>query len=158
MTDETKYLMGEEKIPHAWYNIAADLPSPPPPILHPGTGKPVGPDDLSPLFPMALIGQEVSAERHVEIPQPVRDIYRLWRPTPLYRAHRLERALGTPAKIFYKYEGVSPAGSHKPNTAVAQAYYNKAAGIKRLSTETGAGQWGSALSYACNVFGIECMV
>ena len=128
MSEQTKYLLGEDRIPHAWYNIVADLPSPPPPVLHPGTGKPVGPDDLAPLFPMALIGQEVSGERHIEIPEPVRDIYRMWRPTPLYRARRLEKALGTTARIFYKNEGVSPAGSHKPNTAVAQAFYNKARG------------------------------
>ena len=148
LSEQTKYLMGEDRIPHAWYNIVADLPSPPPPVLHPGTGKPVGPDDLAPLFPMALIGQEVSAERHIEIPAPVRDVYRLWRPTPLYRARRLEKALGTGARIFYKYEGVSPAGSHKPNTAVAQAFYNKQEGVTKLSTETGAGQWGSALAFA----------
>src|SRR6185437_107614 len=158
MSEQTKYLMGEEKIPHAWYNIIADLPSPPPPVLHPGTGKPVGPDDLSPLFPMALIGQEVNGERHVEIPQPVRDIYRLWRPTPLYRARRLEKALGTSARIFYKYEGVSPAGSHKPNTAVAQAFYNKQEGVTKLSTETGAGQWGSSLAFAGALFGLEVKV
>ncbi len=122
MSEHTKYLLGEGKIPHAWYNIVADLPSPPPPVLHPGTGQPVGPSDLAPLFPMALIGQEVSAERQVEIPTPVRDIYRLWRPTPLYRARRLEKAIGTTARIFYKYEGVSPAGSHKPNTAVDRLF------------------------------------
>src|SRR5947209_3804310 len=126
MSDQIKYVMGEEKIPRAWYNIAADLPAPPPPVLHPGTGKPIGPADLAPLFPMALIAQEVSADRHIEIPEPVRDIYRMWRPTPLFRARSLEKALGTTARIFYKYEGVSPAGSHKPNTAVPQAYYNKA--------------------------------
>jgi tryptophan synthase beta chain len=158
MTEQTKYVMGEDRIPRAWYNIAADLPSPPPPVLHPGTGKPIGPDDLAPLFPMALIGQEVSAERQIEIPEPVRDVYRLWRPTPLYRARALEKKLGTSARIFYKYEGVSPAGSHKPNTAVAQAYYNKAAGVKKLSTETGAGQWGSALAFAGGVFGLEVKV
>jgi tryptophan synthase beta chain len=138
--------------------MQADLPTPLAPVLHPGTKQPVGPDDLSPIFPMALIGQEVSQERWIEIPEPVRDIYQLWRPTPLYRAHRLEKALGTPAKIYYKYEGVSPAGSHKPNTAVPQAYYNQLEGVKRLSTETGAGQWGSALSLACNYFGMECKV
>ncbi len=132
----------------AWYNIAADLPVPPLPPLHPGTGQPIGPDDLAPLFPMALIGQEVSAEREIEIPEPVRDAYRLYRPSPLYRAHRLERALDTPAHIYYKYEGVSPAGSHKPNTAIPQAFYNKQEGVKRLATETGAGQWGSALAFA----------
>ena len=158
MSEETKYLLGEEKIPHSWYNIVADLPSPPPPVLHPGTGKPVGPDDLSPLFPMALIGQEVSAERQIEIPKPVRDIYRMWRPTPLYRARRLEKALGTTARIFYKYEGVSPAGSHKPNTAVAQAFYNSQEGVKKLSTETGAGQWGSSLAFAGALFGLEVKV
>ncbi len=129
MSEQSKYLLGEDRIPQAWYNIVADLPAPPPPVLHPGTGKPVGPDDLAPLFPMALIGQEVSTERHVEIPKPVRDIYRLWRPTPLHRARRLEKALGTTARIFYKYEGVSPAGSHKPNTAVPQAFYNKEEGV-----------------------------
>ena len=158
MSEQTKYLMGEDRIPHAWYNIIADLPSPPPPVLHPGTGQPVGPSDLAPLFPMALIGQEVSGERHVEIPTPVRDIYRMWRPTPLYRARRLEKALGTTARIFYKYEGVSPAGSHKPNTAVAQAFYNKEAGVRRLVTETGAGQWGSALALAGALFGLEVRV
>ena len=142
MSDQHKYVMGEDRIPHSWYNVIADLPAPPPPVLHPGTGQPIGPADLAPLFPMALIGQEVSTERHIEIPGPVRDVYRMWRPTPLYRAHGLEKALGTTARIFYKYEGVSPAGSHKPNTAVAQAYYNKAEGVKKLSTETGAGQWG----------------
>ena len=150
--------MGEDRIPRAWYNIVADLPSPPPPVLHPGTGKPVGPDDLAPLFPMALIGQEVSAERHIEIPAPVRDVYRMWRPTPLYRARRLEKALGTNARIFYKYEGVSPAGSHKPNTAVAQAFYNKEEGVTKLSTETGAGQWGSSLAFAGALFGLEVKV
>ncbi len=155
--DTYKYMLGEDRIPRAWYNIAADLPGLPPP-LHPGTGKPIGPDDLAPLFPMALIAQEVSTERHVEIPDPVRDIYKLWRPTPLYRARRLEKALGTSARIFYKYEGVSPAGSHKPNTAVAQAYYNKAEGVTKLSTETGAGQWGSSLAFAGSVFGLDVQV
>ena len=158
MSEQSKYLMGEDRIPHAWYNIIADLPSPPPPVLNPGTGQPVGPDDLSPLFPMALIGQEVSGERHIEIPKPVRDIYRMWRPTPLYRARRLEKALGTTARIFYKYEGVSPAGSHKPNTAVAQAFYNREEGVKKLSTETGAGQWGSSLAFAGALFGLEVKV
>jgi tryptophan synthase beta chain len=158
MSDDTcKYLLGEDRIPRAWYNIAADLPGLPPP-LHPGTGKPIGPDDLAPLFPMALIAQEVSTERHVEIPDPVRDIYKMWRPTPLHRARRLEQALGTSARIFYKYEGVSPAGSHKPNTAVAQAYYNKAEGVTKLSTETGAGQWGSSLAFAGSVFGLDVKV
>jgi tryptophan synthase beta chain len=153
-----RYTLSERDIPKTWYNVIPDLPAPLWPPLHPATGKPAGPQDLAPIFPMALIEQEVSAAPSISIPEPVLDVLRLWRPTPLYRARRLEQALGTPAKIFYKYEGVSPAGSHKPNTAVAQAYYNKAAGIQRLSTETGAGQWGSALSYACNVFGIECMV
>jgi tryptophan synthase beta chain len=156
--DTTKYVLDEEQIPRDWYNIVADLPRPPEPVLHPGTLQPVGPADLEPLFPMALIAQEVAAERQIEIPEPVRDVYRLWRPTPLYRARRLERALGTPAKIYYKYEGVSPAGSHKPNTAVAQAFYNKEAGVKRLTTETGAGQWGSALAFAGALFGLEVRV
>jgi tryptophan synthase beta chain len=158
MTDSVKYQLGEDQIPRAWYNIAADLPVPPPPPLHPGTGQPVGPEDLAPLFPMALIMQEVSTEREIPIPDAVRDIYRQWRPTPLYRARRLERALDTPAKIYYKYEGVSPAGSHKPNTAVAQAYYNKQEGVKRLITETGAGQWGSSLAMAGAFFGLEVLV
>ncbi len=158
MTGPVKYLIDETRIPKAWYNLAADLPSPPPPPLHPGTHQPVGPDDLAPLFPMALIGQEVSAEREIEIPEPVREVYRQWRPSPLYRARRLESALQTPAKIYYKYEGVSPAGSHKPNTAVAQAFYNKEAGVRRLTTETGAGQWGSALAFAGALFGIEVQV
>src|SRR5438552_3461856 len=137
----TKFLLDESEIPTHWYNLVADLPQPPAPVLHPGTGQPIGPADLAPLFPMALIAQEVSAERYIEIPDQVREIYRLWRPSPLYRAHRLEKALDTPARIYYKYEGVSPAGSHKPNTAVAQAYYNKQEGVKRIATETGAGQW-----------------
>jgi tryptophan synthase beta chain len=158
MSESVKYQMSEERIPRAWYNIAADLPAPPPPVLHPGTGKPIGPDDLAPLFPMALIGQEVSTERAIEIPDPVREIYRLWRPTPLYRARRLEHKLGTKARIFYKYEGVSPAGSHKPNTAVAQAFYNKQQGVAKLTTETGAGQWGSALAFAGGVFGLEVKI
>ncbi len=158
MKDSVKYLLSEDRIPRAWYNIAADLPVPLPPPLHPGTGKPIGPDDLAPLFPMALIAQEVSAERDIEIPEPVREIYKLWRPAPLYRAHRLEQALDTPARIFYKYEGVSPPGSHKPNTAVPQAFYNNEAGIKKLSTETGAGQWGSSLAFAGALFGIEVKV
>ncbi len=156
--ESTKYLLPEAEIPTAWYNIIADLPVSPAPVLHPGTGQPIGPADLAPLFPMALIMQEVSSERYIPIPQEILDVYRLWRPTPLFRAHRLEAALQTPAKIFYKYEGVSPAGSHKPNTAVAQAFYNKQEGVTRISTETGAGQWGSALAFACNVFGIECKV
>ncbi|MGZ5828293.1 MAG: TrpB-like pyridoxal phosphate-dependent enzyme [Xanthobacteraceae bacterium] len=158
MVESTKYLLPEDRIPRAWYNIAADLPSPPPPPLHPGTGQPIGPDDLTPIFPMALIAQEVSAEREIEIPGPVRDVYKLWRPAPLFRAYRLERALDTPARIFYKYEGVSPPGSHKPNTAVPQAFYNKEAGIKKLSTETGAGQWGSSLAFAGQIFGLEVKV
>jgi tryptophan synthase beta chain len=145
-------------MPTRWYNILADLPVPPPPYLHPGTGQPVGPDDLAPLFPMELIQQEVTTERYVEIPDDVQDVYRLWRPSPLYRAHRLEKALGTPARIYYKYEGVSPAGSHKPNTAVPQAYYNKQAGITKLTTETGAGQWGTALAFACAQYDMQCEV
>lgn len=158
MSDQIKFLLPENRIPKAWYNIQADLPEPLPPMLHPGTMQPIGPDDLAPLFPMELIMQEVTTEREVEIPEPVRDIYKLWRPAPLYRARRLEEALGTPAKIFYKYEGVSPAGSHKPNTAIPQAFYNQQAGIKRLSTETGAGQWGTSLSFAGGVFGIDVTV
>ena len=158
MTDTIKYLLDESRIPKTWYNLIADLPAPPPPVLHPGTMKPVGPDDLAPLFPMSLIMQEVSAEREIEIPRPVREIYKQWRPSPLYRARRLEQALGTPARIYYKYEGVSPAGSHKPNTAVAQAFYNKEAGVKRITTETGAGQWGSSLAFAGALFGIEVAV
>ncbi len=154
----TKYLLDEKDIPTKWYNIQADLKTPLPPVLHPGTGKPIGPQDLAPLFPMELIKQEVSQERWVEIPEEIRDVYRLWRPTPLYRARRLEKALGTPARIYYKYEGVSPAGSHKPNTAVAQAYYNKKEKVTRISTETGAGQWGSALALACQMFGLQCKV
>ena len=158
MADTIKYLLAEEQIPKSWYNIMADLPSPPPPPLHPGTLQPLGPDDLAPLFPMALIMQEVSADREIEIPGPVREIYKQWRPSPLYRARRLEKVLDTPAKIYYKYEGVSPAGSHKPNTAVAQAFYNREAGIRKISTETGAGQWGSALAFAGALFGIEVQV
>ena len=145
-------------IPTHWYNLAADLPEPVPPALHPGTREPLGPEDLAPLFPMALIEQEVSTERYLEIPQTVREIYALWRPAPLIRAHRLERAIDTPAKIYYKYEGVSPAGSHKPNTAVAQAHYNAVEGTKKLTTETGAGQWGASLSLACSLLGLECEV
>jgi tryptophan synthase beta chain len=155
---QTRHLLDEDAIPTHWYNVAADLDSLPPPPLHPGTGQPLGPDDLAPLFPMALIGQEVSAERWVPIPDEVRAAYALWRPTPLHRAHRLEEALGTKSRIFYKYEGVSPSGSHKPNTAVAQAYFNAQEGVRRIATETGAGQWGSALSFACTMFGIECKV
>jgi tryptophan synthase beta chain len=158
MSSRTKFLLTEKAIPKAWYNIQADLPQPLPPVIHPGTAEPIGPDDLAPLFPMALIGQEVSRERWIEIPDPVRDIYRLWRPTPLYRARRLEQALDTPAHVYYKYEGVSPAGSHKPNTAVAQAFYNKEEGVAGLATETGAGQWGSSLAMACSLFGLECEV
>ncbi len=146
------------EVPTHWYNLAADLPEPTPPALHPGTREPLGPEDLAPLFPMALIMQEVSTERWIEIPEPVREIYQLWRPSPLIRARRLERALATPAKIYYKYEGVSPAGSHKPNTAVAQAYYNVAEGITKLTTETGAGQWGASLSMACSLLGLRCEV
>src|SRR5437763_10156998 len=156
--DHTKFLLSEDAIPSHWVNLLPDLPGDPLPPLHPGTGEPAGPDDLAPLFPMALIEQEMSPEPMIAIPDAVRDAYRLWRPTPLYRARRLEQALDTPAKIFYKYEGVSPAGSHKPNTAVAQAYYNKQEGVARLSTETGAGQWGSALSQACSFFGLQCKV
>jgi tryptophan synthase beta chain len=155
MSDSVKYVLDEQQIPKAWYNLVPDLPSPPPPVLHPGTLKPIGPDDLAPLFPMSLIAQEVSMERDIEIPGPVRDVYRQWRPTPLYRARRLERVLDTPARIYYKYEGVSPAGSHKPNTAVAQAFYNREAGVRRITTETGAGQWGSSLAFAGALFGIE---
>lgn len=161
MSDLTKVVLSERDMPTHWYNINADLPAAGvtlPPPLHPGTGQPLGPADLAPLFPMSLIQQEVSTERYIEIPDEVQEIYKLWRPTPLYRAHRWEKALGTPAKIYYKYEGTSPAGSHKPNTAVPQAYYNKEAGVKRITTETGAGQWGSALSFACQMFGIECKV
>jgi tryptophan synthase beta chain len=156
--DSIKYLLDERRLPAAWYNLAADLPVPPPPVLHPGTHQPVGPGDLEPLFPMALIEQEVSTAREIPIPEPVRDVYRQWRPTPLYRARRLEAVLGTPAKIFYKYEGVSPTGSHKPNTAVPQAFYNREAGISRLATETGAGQWGSSLAFAGALFGVHVEV
>jgi tryptophan synthase beta chain len=156
--DSTKIFLSEQDIPRQWYNIIPDLPKPLLPVLHPGTKQPIGPADLAPLFPMELIKQEVSQERWIDIPDEVLDIYRLWRPSPLYRAKRLEQKLDTPAKIYYKYEGVSPAGSHKPNTAVAQAYYNKEEGVKRITTETGAGQWGSALSLACNFFDIECKV
>jgi len=145
-------------MPTQWYNIQADLPRPLPPVIHPATGQPITPDDLAPIFPMALIMQEVSQERWIDIPEPVREVYKLWRPTPLYRARRWEKALDTPAHIYYKYEGVSPPGSHKPNTAVPQAFYNKEEGQTRLTTETGAGQWGSALSFACNLFDLECKV
>jgi tryptophan synthase beta chain len=150
-----KFLLDESKMPKAWYNINADLPVPPAPVLHPGTMQPVTPDFLSVLFPMSLIMQEVSAERWIEIPEPVAEVYKLWRPTPMFRAVRLEKALDTPAHIYYKYEGVSPVGSHKPNTAVPQAFFNKEAGTKALTTETGAGQWGSALAMACNFFGLD---
>ena len=155
---DTRILLSENELPRQWYNIAADLPRPLPPPINPGTMQPIGPADLSPIFPMALIAQEVSAERWIDIPDEVRDVYKLWRPSPLHRAHRLEKQLQTPAHIYYKYEGTSPVGSHKPNTAVAQAYYNKEAGIRRLATETGAGQWGSALAMACRMFGLECTV
>src|SRR5690349_3142719 len=157
-TAQHKILLDESQLPTQWYNVVPDLPSPPPPPLHPGTLQPVGPDDLAPLFPMDLILQEVTGERFVDIPGEVLDVYKLWRPSPLYRAHRLEQALGTPARIYYKYEGVSPAGSHKPNTAVPQAYYNAKAGVRKLTTETGAGQWGTALAFASALFGLECEV
>ncbi len=154
----TKILLDESDMPTRWYNVVPDLPSPPPPPLHPGTHLPIGPEDLAPLFPVALIEQEVTAQSWVDIPGAVLDVYRLWRPSPLYRARRLERLLDTPAKIFYKYEGVSPAGSHKPNTSVPQAYYNAQEGIGKLTTETGAGQWGTALAFAAAQFGIECEI
>ncbi len=153
-----KFVLDESEMPTHWYNVVPDLPAPPPPPLHPGTREPVGPDDLAPLFPIELILQEVSQEQYVEIPEAVRDVYKQWRPSPLFRAHRLEQKLGTPARIYYKYEGVSPVGSHKLNTAAPQVYYNSLHGIRRLTTETGAGQWGTALSYACALFGIECEV
>ncbi len=158
MTDPIKYLLTEAEIPKTWYNLMADLPSPPPPPLHPGTKQPIGPDDLAPLFPQSLIMQEVSTERDIEIPEPVRQIYRQWRPAPLFRARNLEKVLDTPARIYYKYEGVSPAGSHKPNTAVAQAFFNHEAGVRKITTETGAGQWGSSLAFAGALFGIEIQV
>ncbi|GAT70972.1 TrpB-like pyridoxal phosphate-dependent enzyme [Planomonospora sp. ID91781] len=158
MSEATRVLLDESRIPRNWYNILADLPAPPPPPLHPGTRQPVGPDDLAPLFPAELIGQEVCTDRFVPIPDGVRDVYRLWRPTPLIRARRLERSLGTPARIYYKYEGGSPSGSHKPNTAVPQAYYNAREGVRRLTTETGAGQWGSSLAFACAQYGLDCEV
>ena len=154
----TKITLPESELPTHWYNIVPDLPSPPPPVLHPGTHEPIGPDDLAPLFPMDLILQEVSTDRYIEIPEEIREVYRMWRPSPLYRAHGLEKLIGGPARIYYKYEGVSPVGSHKPNTAVAQAYYNAKAGVRKLATETGAGQWGSALAFACAIFGLECEV
>ena len=156
--DVSKILLDEEEMPTQWYNAIPDLPEPPPPPLHPGTHEPVGPDDLAPLFPMALIGQEVTSDSFVDIPGEVLDVYRLWRPSPLFRARRLEKALDTPARIYYKYEGVSPAGSHKPNTSVPQAFYNSAEGVRKLTTETGAGQWGTALAFACAQYGLECEV
>lgn len=156
--EQHKFILPESEMPKAWYNIAADLPFAMPPVLHPGTLKPITPDDLAPLFPMAIIEQEVSTERFIPIPEPVQEIYRVWRPSPLVRAYRLEKAIGTRSKIYFKNESVSPAGSHKPNTAVAQAYYNAKEGVKKLTTETGAGQWGSALALACNFFGLECLV
>lgn len=158
MSDQYKFILDESKLPQAWYNINADMPVPPAPVLHPQTKEPVTPDFLSVLFPMGLIMQEISAERYIEIPEPVREIYKLWRPTPFFRARRLEKALDTPAHIYYKYEGVSPVGSHKPNTAVPQAFYNKQEGVKALTTETGAGQWGSALAMACNFFDMDLEV
>jgi tryptophan synthase beta chain len=158
MSEPTRITLPDQDLPTVWYNVVPDLPQPPPPVLHPGTLEPVGPDDLAPLFPMGLIAQEVTSERWVDIPGPVLDVYRMWRPTPLFRARRLEEALGTPARIYYKYEGVSPAGSHKPNTAVAQAFYNASEGVSKLTTETGAGQWGSALAFACAQFGLDCEV
>jgi tryptophan synthase beta chain len=158
MTEPTKFLLDESKLPEAWYNINADMPVPPQPVLHPGTLEPVTPDFLGVLFPMALIMQEISTERYIEIPEPVREVYKLWRPTPFIRARRLEQALDTPAHIYFKYEGVSPVGSHKPNTAVPQAFYNKQEGTKALTTETGAGQWGSALALACNIYGMDLEV
>jgi len=158
VTERTKITLDESEIPTQWYNVIPDLPAPPPPPLHPGTLQPVGPDDLAPLFPMELIRQEVTGDSYVDIPGEVLDVYRLWRPTPLFRARRLEKALNTPARIYYKYEGVSPAGSHKPNTSVPQAFYNSREGTKRLTTETGAGQWGSALAFACAQFGVDCEV
>ncbi len=158
LPQQHKYTLDESQMPTRWYNIVPDLPEPPPPPLNPGTHEPIGPEALAPLFPMALIEQEVTAERYVDIPVEVQDVYRQWRPSPLFRAHRLEAALGTPARIYYKYEGVSPAGSHKPNTAVPQAFYNAVEGVKKITTETGAGQWGTALAFACALFGIECEV
>ncbi len=158
MAERTKYILDEADLPTQWYNVIPDLPEPPPPPLHPGTREPVGPADLAPLFPQALIEQEVTTERYVDIPDEVLEVYRLWRPSPLFRARRLEKALGTPARIYYKYEGVSPVGSHKPNTAVPQAFYNAQEGVTRLTSETGAGQWGSALAFACAQFGLECEV
>src|SRR3954454_11192635 len=158
MSARTKFVLDESQLPTAWYNIAADLPEPAPPVLHPGTGQPIGPADLMPLFPMELIKQVVATDREIEIPDPVRDAYKLYRPSPLHRARRLEKALDTPAHIYYKYEGGSPSGSHKPNTALAKAWYNKAEGVGRLATETGAGQWGSALAFAGAAFDLEIKV
>jgi tryptophan synthase beta chain len=158
MADPSTILLDESEMPTQWYNVIPDLPEPPPPPLHPGTQEPIGPNDLAPLFPMELIGQEVSTASYIDIPGAVLDVYRLWRPSPLIRAHRLEAALDTPARIYLKYEGVSPAGSHKPNTSVPQAYYNAREGTKKLTTETGAGQWGSALAFACTQFDLECEV
>ncbi len=158
MTGQHKYLLDESQMPRQWYNIVPDLPAPPPPALHPGTREPAGPEDFAPLFPMDLILQEVSQDSYIDIPEEVQEIYKIWRPSPLFRARRLEQLLDTPAKIFYKYEGVSPAGSHKPNTSVPQAYYNAKAGVRKLTTETGAGQWGSSLAFACAQFGLECEV
>jgi len=155
---QTKILLSEDQIPKQWYNIIPDMPGPLAPVINPQTLKPIAPEDMLPIFPMSLIEQEMSNQRWIDIPDRVREIYKIWRPTPMFRAHRLEQALGTPAKIYYKYEGVSPAGSHKPNSAIPQAYYNKEAGIRRLATETGAGQWGASLSLACSMFGLECTI
>jgi tryptophan synthase beta chain len=155
---DKKIFLPESEMPMHWYNIAADLKNPPPPPLHPATHQPIGPEALAPLFPMELIKQEVTTERYIPIPEEVQEIYKIWRPAPLIRATALEKALDTPAKIYYKYEGVSPSGSHKPNTAVPQAYYNMKEGVKRIATETGAGQWGSSLAFACQQFGIESKV
>lgn len=158
MPERNRYLLEEARLPGHWYNIAADLPVPMAPPLHPGTGQPASADDFEPLFCKAIIAQEMSQERYIDIPAPVREVFRMWRPSPLYRARRLEQALGTPAKIFFKYEGVSPAGSHKPNSAVPQAWYNAQEGIRKLTTETGAGQWGSSLAFAGSLFGIDVTV
>ncbi|MCB1309942.1 MAG: TrpB-like pyridoxal phosphate-dependent enzyme, partial [Leptospiraceae bacterium] len=155
---QRKFQLTEKDMPDKWYNIQADMPTPIKPALHPGTGQPAGPEDFAPIFPMEAIKQEVTTERWIQIPDAVRDVYTLWRPTPMYRALALEQALDTPARIYYKYEGVSPTGSHKPNSAVAQAYYNKQEGVERITTETGAGQWGSSLAFACQKFGLECKV
>ncbi len=155
---DTKIMLSEKEMPQRWYNVLPDLPKPMPPVIHPGTKKPIKPEDLAPIFPMALIQQEMSPDRWIEIPDPVADIYRLYRPTPLRRAKNLEKAIKTKARIYFKDESVSPPGSHKPNTAIAQAYYNKAEGVKRIATETGAGQWGSALAFSCKMFNIECVI